>query len=378
MKGKEFSIFDPVPSTPVPERSRRVRFPIRSLSIVEGRFWNGAGFFLLFIVLLLFFLLDLLVGSVPISLSQSVSTLFHPSSSDPQIASILFQFRIPKAITAVMAGAALSVAGLQMQTVFRNPIAGPDILGISSGASLGVALFVLSTGWFFKGALLFSMAGSWGIVLAAWLGAGCMMLLIVLIASKLRDLMTVLILGILISSAILSIVSVLQYFSSESSLKSFMVWTMGSLGSTTRDQLWVLVPSVLAGLAVALLSAKYLDAFLLGENYARSMGMNLRLAYLLVFASTSILAGSITAFCGPIGFVGIIVPHLARKFFRSPLHGRLIPSTMLLGAVVMLIGDIVSQLPGYETTLPINSVTALLGIPIVIWIIFQNKKIGSI
>jgi iron complex transport system permease protein len=353
MKGKKFSIFD-------------------------FQFWNGAGFLLLVLALLLFFIFDLLVGSVPISLFQSISTLFHPSSSDPQIAAILFQFRIPKAITAVMAGAALSVAGLQMQTVFRNPIAGPDILGVSSGASMGVALFVLSTGWIFKGALLFSVAGSWGIVLAAWLGAGCMMLLIVLIASKLRDLMTVLILGILISSAILSVVSVLQYFSSESSLKSFIVWTMGSLGSTTRDQLWVLVPSVAAGLAVALLSAKFLDAFLLGENYAKSMGMNLRLAYLLVFASTSILAGSVTAFCGPIGFVGIIVPHLARKFFHSPLHGRLIPATMLLGAVVMLIGDLISQLPGYETTLPINSVTALLGIPVVIWIIFQNKKIGSL
>ena len=277
-----------------------------------------------------------------------------------------------------MAGAALSVAGLQMQTVFRNPIAGPDILGISSGASLGVALFVLSAGWIFKGAMLFSTMGSWGIVMAAWLGAGCMMLLVVLIASRLRDLMTVLILGILISSAILSVVSVLQYFSSESSLKSFIVWTMGSLGSTTSDQLMVLVPSVLAGLILAFLSAKFLDAFLLGENYAKSMGMNIRLAYLLVFASTSILAGSITAFCGPIGFIGIIVPHLARKFFRSPLHVRLIPATMMLGAVVMLAGDLISQLPGYEISLPINSVAALLGIPIVIWIIFRSKKIGAL
>jgi iron complex transport system permease protein len=277
-----------------------------------------------------------------------------------------------------MAGAALSVAGLQMQTIFRNPIAGPDILGISSGASLGVALFVLSAGWIFKGIPLFSIAGSWSIVLAAWLGAGCMMFLIVMIASKLRDLMTVLILGILISSAILAIVSVLQYFSSESSLKSFIVWTMGSLGSTTSDQLWVLVPSVLAGLIIASLSAKFLDAFLLGENYAKSMGMNIRLAYVLIFASTSILAGSITAFCGPIGFVGIIVPHLARKIFQSPLHSRLIPFTMLLGAIVMLTGDLISQFPGYATTLPINSVTSLLGIPLVVWIIFQHKKIGAI
>ena len=338
---------------------------------------EGMSFFLLFLILVAVFLLDLLMGSVPISVSQSISTLFYPSAADPQISSILFQFRIPKAITAVVAGAALSVAGLQMQTVFRNPIAGPDILGISSGASLGVALFVLSTGWLFKGTLLFSTTGSWGLVLAAWLGAGCMMLLVVLVASKLRDLMTVLILGILISSAILSVVSVLQYFSSESSLKSFIVWTMGSLGSTTRDQLWVLVPSVIAGLVLALLSSKFLDAFLLGENYAKSMGMDLRAAYLLAFASTSVLAGSITAFCGPIGFVGIIVPHLARKFFLTPLHRKLIPATMLLGAIVMLVGDLISQLPGYETTLPINSVTALLGIPIVVWIIFQNKKMGA-
>jgi iron complex transport system permease protein len=362
--------------------------PIRGKGYSEGsagspvgrdvRFRSGAGLFLLFVLLVILFLLDLLLGSVPISFSQSVSSIFHPATADPQISSILHQFRIPKAITAVLAGAALSVAGLQMQTIFRNPIAGPDILGISSGASLGVALFVLSTGWIFKSTFLFSLTGSWAIVLAAWLGAGCMMLLVVLIAARLRDLMTVLILGILLSSAIFAVVSVMQYFSSESSLKSFVVWTMGSLGGTTRDQLSVLFPSVMAGLLVAMLSAKFLDAFLLGENYAKSMGMNVNLAYLMVFASTSILAGSITAFCGPIAFVGVIVPHLARKLFRSTLHKTLIPSSVMLGSAVMLAGDIISQLPGYETTLPINSVTSLLGIPVVIWIIFQNKKIGSL
>ncbi len=344
------------------------------------RFFRNStvGFVLLMGVLVALFLLDLLSGSVHISLYQSISTLFHPSSSDPQIAAILFQFRIPKAITAILAGAALSVAGLQMQTIFRNPVAGPDILGISSGASLGVALFVLSAGWIFGGTPLFSIAGSWSIVLAAWLGAGCMMSLVVMLASRLRDLMTVLILGILISGAILAVVNVLQYFSNESTLKSFIVWTMGSLGGTTRDQLWVLVPSVAAGLLVSLFSAKFLDAFLLGENYAKSMGMNIRLAYLLTFASTSILAGSITAFCGPIGFVGIIVPHLARKLFHSPLHSKLIPATMLMGSIVMVTGDLISQLPGYAVTLPINSVTSLLGIPVVVWIIFQHKKIGAI
>lgn len=336
------------------------------------------SFILLTVVLVLLLILDLLSGSVRISLQQSFSALFDPASSDPQIAAIFYQFRLPKAITAVLAGAALSVAGLQMQTIFRNPVAGPDILGISSGSSLGVALFVLSTGWFFKGSPLFSVTGSWGVVLAAWLGAGAMMTLIVLMASRMKDLMTVLILGILISSAILAVVSVLQYFSNESSLKSFIVWTMGSLGSTTKDQLWVLIPSVAVGLTIAALSAKFLDAFLLGENYARSMGVNLRLAYLLTFASTSVLAGSITAFCGPIGFVGIIVPHLARKFFNTSLHRRLIPATMLMGAIVMLLGDLIAQLPGMETTLPINSVTSLLGIPVVVWIIFQQKKIGAI
>jgi iron complex transport system permease protein len=339
---------------------------------------NNVGLLFLVAALAILFVLDLLSGSVSISLFQSISTLFHPSSADPQVASILYQFRIPKAITAILAGAALSVAGLQMQTIFRNPVAGPDILGISSGASLGVALFVLSTGWIFKGSMLFSVSGSLGIVLAAWLGAGCMMLLIVVLASRLHDLMTVLILGILISGAILAIVGVLQYFSSESSLKSFIVWTMGSLGSTTRDQLWILAPAVLVGLLVAMLSSKFLDAFLLGENYARSMGMNLRIAYLLTFASTSILAGSITAFCGPIGFIGIIVPHLARKVFQTSLHSKLIPVTMLMGAVVMLAGDLISQLPGYGTTLPINSVTSLLGVPVVVWIIFKNKKMGAI
>lgn len=343
-----------------------------------GRFTAGGKILLLLVTLLIVFLWDLLSGSVHISLSQSIHTLFNPTTADPQISTILFQFRIPKALTAVMAGAALSVAGLQMQTVFRNPIAGPDILGVSSGASLGVALFVLSTGWIFKGTLLFSTAGSWGLVMAACIGAGLMMALVVLIASRLRDLMTVLILGILISSAVLSIVSVLQYFSNESSLKAFIVWTMGSLGSTTRDQLWVLIPAVSAGLLISLLSAKFLDAFLLGENYAKSMGMNIRTVYLLIFASTAILTGSITAFCGPIGFVGIIVPHLARRFFATPLHNTLIPATMLMGAIVMLTGDLISQMPGYETTLPINSVTALLGIPIVIWIIFRQKRIGGI
>jgi len=325
----------------------------------------------------LFFLLDLLVGSYSISVREILKTIFNPENADSQIVMIINQFRIPKAVTAILAGSALSVAGLQMQTVFRNPLAGPYILGISSGASLGVALLVLGTGGLLGGVFV-SVAGSWGIVSAAWLGSGLVLMVIFIISARIKDIMTILILGILISSAISSVVNILQYFSNESMLKSFVVWTMGSLGSVTNIQLSVLFPSVMIGILIALLSSKFLDAFLLGENYARSMGMNIMFARMMVFLSTCILAGSITAFCGPIGFIGIAVPHIARMLLQTAKHSLLIPATILIGALMMLVSDIFSQLPGSNITLPVNSVTALLGIPIVIWIIIRNKKSGLI
>lgn len=321
----------------------------------------------------LIFLLDLLVGSYYISVPEILNAIFYPERANDQVVLIISHFRIPKAITAILSGAALSVAGLQMQTVFRNPLAGPYILGVSSGASLGVALLVLGTGGLLGGSLV-SIASSWGIVGAAWLGSGLILLLIVIISARIKDIMTILILGILISSAISSVVNILQYFSNESMLKSFVVWTMGSLGSVTNVQLAVLFPSVLAGILIAFLSSKFLDAFLLGENYARSMGMNILFARMMVFLSTAILAGSITAFCGPIGFIGIAVPHIARMTLQTAKHSLLVPGTILIGALMMLVSDIISQLPGSESTLPVNSVTALLGIPIVIWIIIRNKN----
>ena len=332
---------------------------------------------LLSILVPLFFLADLLVGSYYISIPNILKAIFHFEHADPQAMMIINQFRIPKALTAILAGAALSVAGLQMQTVFRNPLAGPYILGVSSGASLGVALLVLGTGGLLGGGIA-SAVGSWGIVTAAWIGSGLVLLVIVMISARIKDIMTILILGILISSAISSVVNILQYFSNESMLKSFVVWTMGSLGSVTNIQLSVLFPSVLIGILIAFLSSKFLDAFLLGENYARSMGMNIRFARLMVFLSTCILAGSITAFCGPIGFIGIAVPHIARMVLQTAKHSLLVPGTILIGALMMLVSDIISQLPGSEHTLPVNSVTALLGIPIVIWIIIRNKNSGMI
>ncbi len=341
---------------------------------------SGRGFRVLLILSLLvplFFLADLLVGSFYISIPDILKAIFRSESADAQVMLIVNQFRVPKALTAILAGAALSVAGLQMQTVFRNPLAGPYILGVSSGASLGVALLVLGTGGLLGGSIG-SAVGSWGIVAAAWLGSGAILLIIVMISARIKDIMTILILGILISSAISSVVNILQYFSNESMLKSFVVWTMGSLGSVTNVQLSVLFPAVLIGIAIAFLASKFLDAFLLGENYARSMGMNVSIARAMVFLSTCILAGSITAFCGPIGFVGIAVPHIARMVLQTARHLLLVPGSILIGALMMLVSDIISQLPGAEYTLPINSVTALMGIPIVIWIIIRNQKMGAL
>jgi iron complex transport system permease protein len=335
---------------------------------------NSILFIALAVLLLLMFFADLLLGSVSISPSDILLALQGKSSSAYN--QIILDFRFPKALTAIVAGAALSVSGLQMQTIFRNPLSGPDVMGISSGASLGVAIMVLGFSSFFS-ASLFSFWGSWSVVMIAWLGAGAVLLLIMLVSIRVRDIMTILILGILFSGATSAIVTILQYFSSESMLKSFVVWTMGSLGGVTSTQLKVLVPSVLAGLVVTSLTIKQLDVMLLGEKYSASIGVNVQRTRVLVFLSTSILAGSITAFCGPIGFVGVAVPHLARMIFHSSSHKILFPATILIGAIVLLFSDIVAQLPGVNITLPINAVTSILGIPVIVWIILKNKKMGG-
>jgi iron complex transport system permease protein len=328
----------------------------------------------MFVLLAIIFFVNLLLGSVHISPPDVLLAL--QGKSTPSFNQIILEFRLPKAITAILAGTALSVCGLQMQTVFRNPLSGPDVLGISSGASLGVAIMVLGFSSFFS-ASLFTLFGSWTIVLVAWLGAGGVLLLILLVSLRVRDIMTILILGILFAGATSSIVTILQYFSSESLLKSFVVWTMGSLGGVTSTQLNVLIPSVLAGLLITSFTIKQLDVLLLGEKYSASMGVNVQLTRVLIFLSTSILAGSITAFCGPIGFVGVAVPHLARMVFHTSSHKILFPATILIGAIVMLFSDIIAQMPGANFTLPINAVTSILGIPVIIWIIMKNKKLGG-
>lgn len=315
-------------------------------------------------LLLIACFLDLILGSANISLEMFFKTL-SGNGTDIQN-TIIFDIRIPKTITALLAGAALSVSGLQMQTIFRNPLAGPYVLGISSGASLGVAILLLGFSTL--------MPGNWALAGAAWIGAGAILLLMLGVSMRVKDIMTVLILGIMFGSATSAVVSILQYFSNESLLKNYIIWTMGSLESVTGNKLYILIPSVLSGLIIALFSSKMLNVLLLGENYARTMGLNIRLSRFLVFLSTSLLAGSITAFCGPIGFIGIAVPHIARFLFKTANHHVLIPGSMIIGALIMLFSDIISQLPGYQNSLPINSVTALLGIPIVIWVIIKNQR----
>ena len=296
---------------------------------------------------LFLFLLDLAVGAVAVPLGDVWAALTG-GDCPRATAKIILNIRLIKAVVALLAGAALSVSGLQMQTLFRNPLAGPYVLGISSGASLGVALVVLA-----------GFGSSIGIAGAAWLGAALVLVVIAAVGHRIKDIMVILILGMMFSSGVGAIVQILQYLSKEESLKAFVIWTMGSLGDVTFDQLAVLVPSIIAGLLLA--------------EYAVTMGLNIRRSRGLLFLSTTLLAGTVTAFCGPIGFIGLAMPHVTRMLFRNSDHRVLVPGTVLSGAAVLLLCDLVSKM----FTLPINAITALLGIPIVVWVVLRNKSVTA-
>lgn len=336
-----------------------------------------AAFLVLVCLVLVFFAADLFLGSVKIPMKDIFRILLGMPTERPEWVDIVVRFRLPRAITAVLAGMALSASGLMMQTVFRNPLAGPYVLGISAGASLGVALLVLGFSAFLPD--FFSTSGSaWALAIAAWLGSALILILILAVSVRVNDIMTILILGILFGSATTAFVSILQYFSEAATLKTFIVWTMGSLGSVGPRQLGVLAVCVAAGCLMALFLSNSLNVLLLGEPYARSLGLNIRLVRFLVFLATSILAGSITAFCGPVGFIGVAVPHLARMIFHTADHRILLPGTMLAGASLLLVSDMISQVPGTDHVLPVNAITALLGIPIVVWVIIRNQKTGFV
>ena len=325
-------------------------------------------FIALSLLLVILFVLDLLIGSVHIPLRDILGTLFG-GDVDAATRLIVLDIRLIKAVVAVLAGVALSVSGLQMQTLFRNPLAGPYVLGISSGASLGVAIFIL--GMPLLGVATNSTISSIGTAGAAWLGAALILAFIASVSTRIKDIMVILILGMMISSGVSAVVQILQYLSNEEALKSFVIWTMGSLGDVTSSQLMLLLPAVLIGLVVSVAVIKPLNLLLLGDQYARTMGLNVRRSRYLIFLSTTLLAGTVTAFCGPIGFVGLAIPHIARMLFCNADHRILLPATALCGAVVLLGCDIISK----WLTLPINTVTALLGIPVVIWVVVRNKSI---
>ena len=321
------------------------------------------------LLLVILFVLDLLIGSVHIPLRDILGAIVG-ADVDPATRLIVLDIRLVKAIVAILAGMALSVSGLQMQTLFRNPLAGPYVLGISSGASLGVALFIL--GMPLLGITTNSTLSYIGTAGAAWLGSALILAFVASVSTRIKDIMVILILGMMISSGVSAVVQILQYLSNEEALKSFVIWTMGSLGDVTSNQLHLMLPAVLLGLVVSVAVIKPLNLLLLGEQYARTMGLNVRRSRYLIFLSTTLLAGTVTAFCGPIGFVGLAIPHIARMLFSNADHRILLPASALCGAVVLLTCDIISK----WLTLPINTITALLGIPIVIWVVIRNKSIA--
>jgi len=338
--------------------------------------WWLLGILLLGLVLVLF--LDLAVGSVGIPLKSVLRILSGQAGEKSSWYDIMYKIRLPKALTAILVGAALSVSGLQMQTLFRNPLADPFILGINSGAGLGVALVILSFGT--TGSILlagFGFLGDLSLAVAGSIGAGLVLLLVLIIGRKVRNPVTLLIMGLMFGYAISAVVSLLIYFSIPERIQTYTTWSYGSFGGVTWNQMRVMAPVVLLGLAVAFFLPKALNTLLLGEEYAATMGMNVRKTRFWILLGASLLAGVVTAFCGPIGFIGVAIPHLCRSMFNTSDHRILLPAVILIGAMVALLADVLAQLPGTQYTLPINIVTSLFGAPFIIYLIIKQGRARS-
>ena len=320
------------------------------------------------------FLLNIGFGQVAIPLKEILKSLAGIETDNSTWEYIILNFRLPKAITAILVGIGLSISGLLMQTLFRNPLAGPYVLGLSSGSSLGVAFIIMGAS-FLPVFLADLFLSSFGIVLASILGSLFVLFLVFIVSKKLKDTMSILIVGLMFSSFTGAIVSVLTYFSSAEQLQKSTFWSMGNLGNLSWLQLLILSISVTIGCLFSLFSLKSLDAFLLGENYAKSIGINIKKQRNIIFISTGILSGSITAFVGPIAFVGLAVPHIAKLLFQTSNHKILFWSTILIGGILMLFCDMISQLPGMDFTLPINAITSIIGAPIVIWLLIWKKNL---
>lgn len=338
-----------------------------------GRSYKGM-FITLLLLLIVAFVLNISLGSVAIPLNEIFTSLSGGEVTKSSWNYIIIDYRLPKAITAILVGGGLAISGLLMQTLFRNPLAGPFVLGLSSGASLGVATLILGAGSFggFLGTML---ANEWSLVLASALGSFLVLLAVLAVTLRIKDTMAILIIGLMFGSVTAAVVGVLSYFSSAEKLQQYVFWSFGSLGNQSWAGVLILSFCTLLGIVISFTASKSLNALLLGENYAKSMGVRIKRTTLIIIITTSILAGSITAFAGPIAFIGLAVPHIARQWITTSNHRILIPAVLLFGSIIMLLCDVIAQLPFSEYTLPINAITSLIGAPVVIWLLVRKRKL---
>ncbi|CCG52887.1 Probable ABC-type iron(III)-transport system, permease component [Flavobacterium indicum GPTSA100-9 = DSM 17447] len=325
-------------------------------------------------VLLFAFLANLALGNVLIPWSDVCEILFNQTHEKQTWSYIVLNYRFPKAFVAIVTGMGLSLSGLIMQTLFRNPLAGPYVLGLSSGASLGVAMVIMGS-FLLPDFIAPLIVNDFGILIGAFSGSLLVLLLVFFVASKIKDTMSILIVGLMFSSLTSAIINVLTSFSSAEQLQKFTFWTLGSLGNLTSFQVYLLSAIIGLGIVISFTIIKPLDGLLLGENYARSLGISIKRTRNISIIATSILAGTITAFVGPIAFIGLAIPHVSKLIFQTSNHKTLFIATLLLGAITMLVCDTLSQMPNQNFTIPINAITSILGAPVVIWLIIRKKGI---
>jgi iron complex transport system permease protein len=330
------------------------------------------SFLILTVLLIVCFFANISLGSVSIPVKDVFNSVFG-SIDNESWQYIIQNSRLPKAFTAILVGSGLGISGLLMQTLFRNPLAGPFVLGISSGASLGVAIIILGSG-VFGGVFASFLISKWSLVIAASLGSFIVLLAVMMVSSKVRDTMAILIIGLMFGSITAAVVSVLSYFSSAEQLQQYIFWGFGSLGNLSWHELLIFFIIYSIGLLFSITSIKALNTLLLGENYAKSLGVNIKHSRFTIIIATSLLAGTITAFAGPIAFIGLAIPHITRQVFNTSNHKILLPAVFIFGAIIMLICDSIAQIPTSDYTLPINAITSLVGAPIVIWLLVRKRK----
>lgn len=330
-------------------------------------------FILLLVVLVACFMVNISLGSVSIPFGEVMNVVLGNSTEIESWAYIIWDYRIPKSLTAILVGSGLALSGLLMQTLFRNPLAGPFVLGISSGASLGAAILILGAP-LLNGVFAFGLVNDISLALASSIGSFLVLLAVMVVASRVKDTMALLIIGLMFGSLTAAMVSVLSYFSTAEKLQQYIYWSFGSLGNLSWQQLLILFTITAIGLAISILSIKPLNSLLLGENYAKSMGVNIKRSRYSIILATGLLAGGATAFAGPIAFIGLAVPHLTRQIFNTTDHRILLPAVLVYGAILMLVCDTIAQWPTSANVLPINAITSIIGAPVVIWLLVRKRK----